>query len=489
MGFEIGLVLVAAAVVTIFFVIFVALAYLASRYKKVGPNEVLVISGRRNARLDPETGEKERVGFRLVRGGGAVILPVVERVDALSLELMTIEVRTEEVYTREGVPVTVDGVAQVKVASDDVALATAAERFLSKSRQDIEYVAHETLAGHLRAILGTLTVEEIYKDRDAFAQQVQQVSAGDLRNMGLGIDSFVIKDIQDTQGYLDALGQARLAQVKRDAAIGQAVAARDATIKSAEARQEGESAKYIAETKIAEANKNYQVQKATYDAETNRRKAEAELAYVLQQNITNQEVKEQEVQIEVVAKSKQIQVQEQEVSRKEQELTATVQKPAEAERYRVQTLAEAAKFETLTHAEGQASAIRSVGEAEGDAIRAKGLAEAEVVQATGFAEAEAMLKKAQAWQQYNEAAILQQLIEALPQVASAIAEPLSKMDRMVVISSGGEGGAGSSKVTRDVVDIVAQVPATLEAVTGVDLMAMLKNLPGVTGKKPSEPEA
>ncbi|MBU1879443.1 MAG: flotillin family protein, partial [Chloroflexi bacterium] len=132
---------------------------------------------------------------------------------------------------------------------------------------------------------------------------------------------------------------------------------------------------------------------------------------------------------------------------------------------------------------------RSVGEAEGDAIRAKGLAEAEVVQATGFAEAEAMLKKAQAWQQYNEAAILQQLIEALPQVASAIAEPLSKMDRMVVISSGGEGGAGSSKVTRDVVDIVAQVPATLEAVTGVDLMAMLKNLPGVTGKKPSEPEA
>jgi len=484
--FEIGLVLVAVAVVTVAFVIFVAIAYLASRYKKVGPNEVLVISGRRHTRVDPETGRKEKVGFRLVRGGGAIILPVVERVDALSLELMTIEVRTEDVYTLEGVPVTVDGVAQIKIASDDVALATAAERFLSKSRVDIEHVAHETLAGHLRAILGTLTVEEIYKDRDAFAQQVQQVSAGDLRNMGLGIDSFVIKDIRDEQGYLDALGQARLAQVKRDAAIGQAVAARDATIKSAEARQEGETAKFIAETKIAEANKNYLVQKATYDAETNRRKAEAELAYVLQQNITNQQVKEQEVQIEVVAKKKQIEVQEQEVARKERELMATVQKPAEAERYRVQTLAEAEKFKTLTQAEGQASAIRSVGQAEADAIRAKGLAEAEVVQAKGFAEAEAMLKKAQAWQQYNQAAILQQLIEALPQVAAAIAEPLSKMERMVVISTGGEG-AGSSKVTRDIVDMVTQVPATLEAITGVDLTETLKNLPGVLGKKPSEP--
>jgi flotillin len=470
--------------IAVFGIFFVAIGFLivyVSRVKKVGPNEVLVISGRKHVRINPLTGKEEEVSYRVVTGGRSFIYPVLERVDDLSLELMTIEVTTADVYTLEGVPVTVDGVAQVKIGSDEISIGTAAERFLSKSRSEIEHVAHETLAGHLRAILGALTVEQIYKEREAFAQQVQEVSTDDMGNMGLSIDSFVIKDIQDAQGYLDALGQARTAEVKRDATIGQANAARDATIKSAAARQEGETAKFQAETKIAESQKDYEVQKAAYAQDINRQKVKADLETDLQQRISQQQIKAEEVQVEVIEKQKQIEVQSQEAVRKERELEATVRKPAEAEQYRVKTLAEATRFETETKAAGQAEAIRATGKAEADATEAKGLAQAAVIREQGLAEAQAMEKKAQAWKQYNQAAIVQQLIDSLPQVAQAISEPLSKTERIVVISSGGDGnsGAGANRITADITNIVAQVPATVEALTGLDLMQTIKNLPGV----------
>jgi flotillin len=261
----------------------------------------------------------------------------------------------------------------------------------------------------------------------------------------------------------------------------------------------------VAQTKIAEANKDYSVQKAAYDAEVNRQKAQAELAYVLQQNITNQQVKEEEVEVEVVAKKKQIEVQQQEVARREKELEATVRKPAEAEQFRIRTIADGNKYQTVTAATGQSEGTRLVGQAEADAnksrglaqadiIRATGLAEAdankarglagaEVIQAQGFAEAEAMKRKAEAWAEYNQAAIIQQLIEAMPKIAAAIAEPLAKTERIVVISSGGDG-AGASKISQDVANIVAQVPATVEALTGVDLLKTIKDLPGVKASEP-----
>jgi flotillin len=469
----------AFALFGILFVLIGLGVFYSSRVKKVGPNQVLVISGRPNKWVNPVTGEAEIRNFRIVKGGRSFIWPVIERVDDLSLELMTIEVSTADVYTLQGVPVTVDGVAQIKIGSDDVSIGTAAERFLSKSAAEIEHVAHETLAGHLRAILGTLTVEQIYKDRDAFAQQVQGVSTDDLRNMGLTIDSFVIKDIRDDQGYLDALGQARTAEVKRDATIGQAHAARDATIKSAAARQEGETAKFEAETKIAESSKSYEVQKAAYAQEINRQQVKANMETDLQQRISQQQIKAEEVQVQVIEKQKQIEVQQQEAARKEQELLATVRKPAEAEQFRIQTLAQAKKFQTETEAMGQAEAIRATGQAEADATKAKGLAQAEVIRRQGLAEAEAMQKKAEAWQQYNQAAIIQQLIDSLPEVARAIAEPLAKTERIVVISSGGDGGAGASRVTADIANIVAQVPTTVEALTGLDLVQTIRNLPGI----------
>jgi flotillin len=475
--------------VGILFVMFVGFGFYASRYKKVGPNQVLVISGRRREMINPVSGQRERVGFRVVKGGGTFIIPVLERVDILSMEILTIEVEVRSVYTIEGVPVHVDGVAQIKIRGEDASIYTAAEQFLSKGPDGIVYVAHETLAGHLRAILGMLTVEEIYRDRDAFAQKVLEVSGSDLANMGLEIVSFVIKDIRDDKEYLESLGRTRTAEVKRDAVkgeaeaqrdatIAQANAARDATIQSAHARQEGETAKYGAETKIASAQRDYRVQKAQYDETANREEVKAELARTLQEKITSQEITAQEVQIEVVAKHKQIEVQEQEVQRRAKELEATVEKPAAAEKYRIETLANARKHQIETEAAGEAEATRLRGKGQADATKATGLAEAEVIQAQGFAEAEAMEKKAAAWQKYNQAAIIQQLIEALPRVAAAVAQPLAQTDRIVIINSGGDG-AGASKITADVTNIIAQVPATLEALTGVNLIEALQSLPGI----------
>lgn len=478
------------AIFALLFVLLTLAFVYSTRYKKVGPNEVLVVSGRKREMINPVTGQPETVGFRIVKGGGTFIWPVVERVDDLSLEIMTIDVITQKVYTVQGVPVTVDGVAQVKVRGDDVSIFTAAEQFLSKTEDEIRQVALQTLEGHLRAILGTLTVEEIYKDRDAFAQQVQEVAAGDLANMGLSIISFTIRDIRDDEGYLNALGKARTAEVKRDATIGEALASRDARIRAAEAKQSAREAEFTAETRIAEAEKKFQVQKARYDGEVNREKAEAELAYPLQQAITNQKIKAEEVQIEVVDKQKQIEVQQQEVQRRERELEATVRKPAAAEQYRIETLAKAKRFQVETEAEGEAAAVRRVGEAEADANRARGLAQAEVEQAQGLAQAEvirqqgladaeAKAKKAEAWARYNQAAIIDQLLVALPDVAGAVAQPLSKTDRIVVIGGDGSGGAGTSRITRDVTDIIAQVPAAVEALTGIDIIGTLQDLSGV----------
>ncbi len=253
---------------------FLLLYMVFSRYTKVGPNQVLIVSGKKHKLEDGTT-----VGFRIVKGGGTFVMPIFEKVDLLSLELLTIDVQTPEVYTSKGVPVKVDGVAQIKVKGDDISIRTSAEQFLGKAVDEIRNIATQTLEGHLRAILGTMTVEEIYQNRDAFASKVQEVAAGDMANMGLGIVSFTIRDIRDTQGYLDALGKPRIAQVKRDAQIAQAEADRDAMIKSSQATQAGQEAKFAADSKIAEAQRDYQTNVAGYQAVVNQKKAEADLAY------------------------------------------------------------------------------------------------------------------------------------------------------------------------------------------------------------------
>jgi len=487
--------LVPMVVIGVVAVIFIFMMIWANRYTKVGPNEVLIISGRKRIITDPD-GNKRRVGFRILKGGGTFVIPVIERTDRLSLEVITLDVNTPEVYTAPGVPVMVDGVAQIKVKGDDISIATAAEQFLSKSRADLLNIALQTVEGHLRAILGTMTVEDIYRNRDEFAQKVQEVAASDMANMGLQIVSFTLRDIRDKQGYLEALGRPRTAQVKRDAIVAQAEADRDATIKSAEANQAGETAKFAAETKIALSQRDYEMKKAEFDASVNEKKAESDLAYDLQKYKTGQLVKKEEIQVNIIEKERMIEVQEKETIRKERELEATIRKPADAERYRIQALAEAEKFRVEMEARGQAEATKAKGLAEADVIKARGLAEAEsqqargvaeaeVIKVQGLAEAEAMEKKAQAWKNYNQAAITQMFVEALPKIAQAIAEPLSKTEKIVIVNSGNDG-AGASKITKDITNIIAQLPPVIEALTGTNLEDLLKKIPGSSTTKSAD---
>lgn len=432
----------------------------------VGPNEALVRSG---------GGEQPKV----VVGGRMLVLPIFHRSQRLPLSVMTLHVKTENVYTGEGVAVSVDGVAQVKVARSEEAIRTAAQQFLGKTELEVQDVPLQTLEGHQRAILGTMTMEDIYQDREKFAAQVRTVASPDLAGMGLEIVSFTIRDIKDPGGYLDALGVRRTAEVRRDATIGQAEAERDAGIRSAEAKREQEAATYEAETRIAESERGYNVQKAAYDREVNARRAEAELADELQRAKTQQEIRREEVEIDVVERAKQIELQEQEIQRRERELEATVRKPAEAERYRIETLAEGDRNAVVANATAEAESTRRQGEAQAEVIRLTGQAEAEAIEAKGAAEAAAMQLKAEAWKQYGEAAVIQQVLETLPAVAEAVAQPLARTDRIVMFGGGDGGGTGASRLTRDITRTVAQVPEVIESLTGIDIVGSIKNIPGL----------
>jgi flotillin len=482
---DLGPGLIALVVGGLLLMIFIFGAVFVSRYTKVGPNEVLIVSGRQLRVVDGQ-GREKIVGFRLQKGGGTFVWPVLEKAEVLSLELMTIDVKTPSVYSITGVPVKVDGVAQIKVRGEDVAIRTAAEQFLSKTPTEIMAIAHQTLEGHLRAIIGRLTVEELYKDRDKFAQNVQTESATDFANMGLQIISFTIKEVTDDQGYLDALGKPQIAEVKKNAIVGQANADREATIRSSEAHQAAQTARYQAETQVAKSQRDYEMQRADYQASINQKKAESDLAYDLQKFKSQQSVKVEEMKVQDIEKERQIEI-------KQKELMATVQRPAEAERFRIQQIAEAQKFQTIAEAEAKASAAQNIGRgeaeavkakglAEAEAVKAKGLAEAEVILAKGQAEAEAMRKKAEAWRAYNEAAIAQMFIERLPELARAIAEPLGRTDKITIVSTGGEG-MGASKVTKDIVDIIGQLPPVLEGVSGVSLKDLIQKIPGVQKKQ------
>ena len=433
-------------------------------FHTTGPNQALIISG----------GGKEP---KVVVGGRVFVMPILQRVQTLSLEVMTLTPSTNRVYTKEGVAVSVDGVAQVKVKGDSIL--RAAQQFLGKRLAEIEEVALQTLEGNQRAILGTMTVEEIYQDREGFASRVLSVGSTDMDNMGLEIVSYTIREIQDEQGYLEALGIPRTAEVKRDAAIAQAEADRDSAIRSALADQESQAARFSADTVIAESERDFSIQKAAYDQETNARRAAAELAYALQEAKTKQDIRLEEMQIDVIERQKQIEVQQQEVLRREQELDATIRRPAEAERFQLVTIAEGNKARVVAEAEAEADAIRVRGQAEADAIRAKGLAEAE-----------AMHRKADAWKEYGQAALIEQLFQTLPQVAEAVAQPLAKTDRIVMISSGNDdsAGMGASRLTRDVTNIIAQIPEVIEALTGIDVLGSLKNLKAVKTTEELEAE-
>ncbi len=497
------LLLLPVVVLVVVLALFIAGWLFSRNYIKVSPNAVAVFSGRKRRLPDGKV-----VGYRLVRGGAALRIPLLEKVEYLSLNVMTIPLEIKRAYTLKGVPVSVKAVANVKIRSDDMSLQAASERFLGMTHDVIQKVIFQTLEGHLRSILGTLTVEEINNDRGSFAQKLTSEAAADLEKMGLGVDVLTIQEISDEEEYLNALGKRRTAEVKRDATIGEAEATRDAKIKSALALQEGEQARFAAEAEIAQAQRDFMIRQAQYQAEIETQKATAAQAGPLSQAKARQGVVAEEVKVDRQRTQEMISVQEQEVLRKQRELEATVIKPAEADRLAAIVRAEAAKQAAILEAEGRrsaliamaeaeqeklrkegagrASAVEAEGRAEAAKVEAIGLAQAKAIEAQGVAEATAILRKAEAWKQFNEAAKLQTILEKLPAILqsssgvfAAVAAPMGNIDKMVVIDQGAASPGGGSpsleRIAKTSPAVVFSLLQQLEAL-GLSLPAVLQQL-------------
>ena len=405
---------------------------------------------------------------KIVVGRRVFVIPVLQKVQSLSLEMVMVRVESPKVHTKQGVAVSVVAMAAVKVAESEDAIRIAARQFLGRTAGEFADLAREILAGHQRSVLSAMTVEEIHENPDALARQIRKSSSGDMAKMGLEIVSLMVNDIGDDEGYLDALGVGRAAEVRRDAAIKRAEAESAAGIRNSQSERERQAARYEADTAIADARRVYDVQKAEFEREVNTRQAEAELAYQLQEAKTKQAIRQEELNVEIMERQQQIEVEEQEIARREKELAATIRKPAEAERYRMQIIAEGTKARIIAEAE-----------AEAEAMKLRGEAQAEVIRARGFAEADVIKRKTELCGRYGQAALIQQLLEDLPEVARAMVQPPANIDGSVVINAGNSGadGAGAPKSQRDIISAVGQIPSLVAALTGIDLVAALKGLP------------
>eukprot|EP00092_Neocalanus_flemingeri_P064390 GFUD01078140.1.p1 GENE.GFUD01078140.1~~GFUD01078140.1.p1 ORF type:complete len:430 (+),score=173.08 GFUD01078140.1:195-1484(+) len=412
-----------------------------------GPNEALVISGMFQ-------GGKPT----FINGGRAIVCPCIQTVQRIPLNTMTLEVHSPRVYTSQGVPISVVGTAQVKInGSSEEMLGYAAEQFGGKPVDQILNICLETMEGHQRAIMGNMSVEEIYRDRKTFSKKVFEVASVDLHNMGIAVISYTLKDVRDEVGYLASLGQARTAQVKRDALIGEAEAKKESTIAEALAEEQRMESKLANDTEIARSKRDFELKKAVYDTEVNTAKAEAEMAYSLQAAKVQAKIKEEEMQVKVVERTQNIAIQEQEIMRREKELDSKVRKPAEAEKYRLEKIAEAERQKVVLEAEAEAEAVALRGEAEAYAIEVK-----------AKAEAEQMAKKADAWKEYKEAALVDMMLKVLPKIAAEVAGPLSETNKITMVATG-DGPIGASRVTNEVLDIMGSLPDTVKKMTGVDI--------------------
>jgi flotillin len=449
------------------------MSFLANLYRKAGPNEAIVVYG--------------LGGTRVVKGHGTLVFPMVQNWRQLSLELMSFDVAPQQdLYTKQGVAVTVEAVAQIKVKSDQESILTAAEQFLTKTPDQRESLIRLVMEGHLRGIIGQLTVEEIVKQPEMVGDRMRSTCADDMNKMGLEVISFTIKEVRDKNEYIVNMGRPDIARIKRDAdvataeadrdtAIKRAVATREAAVARAQADQERVLAETLSLAKQAEAQRDLEVKKAQYLEVTKKQQAQADKAYDIQANIMQQQVITEQVRVQQVEKEGQIKVQEAEINRREKELIATVLKGAEIERQRIETLAAAEKQRLTAEAEGQASAIRANGEAE-----------AEIIFKKGEAEAKAMNVKAEAFQEYNQAAIIDKLFTSMPEIVRALATPLSNVDKITIISTGNDGAAGVNKITGDITKMAAQVPALFETLSGMSLSDLLGKVRQL-GDKPGKP--
>ncbi|MER5743036.1 flotillin family protein [Streptomyces sp. NPDC059913] len=440
-----------------------------TRYKVAGPSEAFIITGRRGKKsTDPVTGRTsiDNSGQKVVVGGGVFVVPFVQQKFTLDLSSRHIPIAVRGAVTLRGVKSNLEGVAIVKVGGSEEAIRAAAQRFLQQ-QDGIVGFTQEVLSGALRAIVGRMSVEDIIRDRAAFAGQVAEEAEASLSGQGLILDAFQIQDITTEGSYLEDLGRPEAARAKQEADIAEAIA-----------KRASEQARLKAAEEIAIAERTFYLKQAEIKAETEAAAAQANAAGPLAEAARQQDIL-----------AEQEKVAERQAALTDRELDTKIRKPADAARYQAEQEAEARRIAQVKEAEADAERARLTGQGEklhrsalADAVRIEGEAEAAAIAARGSAEAEAMHKKADAFERYGDAAVLQMLVEVLPQVVAKASEPLSAVDKMTVISTD-----GASQLSRTVTDNVAQGMELLSSTTGVDLGALLQNLQSKSGKKPGTP--
>lgn len=446
----------------IFGLIVVVLFFLLC-WRKVPADKAMVI-----------TGLKKRV----LSGKGGFMIPIIETSCIISLENISMTTDVHEAPSKQGIFVDVVGTAIVKVKNDEESILRAVEQFCTgrKDEQTVDTISRmveQILEGKLRGIVSTLTVEQINEDRAAFEQKIEADIREELRSMGLELLSYSILKISTQGGYLENRAIPQIAKAKADADIATAERRRDTEISTANAFREGEKAKLQAETEIAESERDKQIKLEGFRAEKDRAKADADVAYKLRQIENEGLVAEQEAQL---AKKNALVV--------EEKLVAEVKKPAEARKYETEIKAEADKIKAIRQAEAEAEAIKIKAkaeaeakkieaEAEADAIRKKGEAEADTIKAKGIAEAQAKEELAKAMAKYGEAAVIELVVNRLPEIMREVARPIENVDKITIIDNGGKEGA--SKISKVVTDVAANGFQTLKDITGLDLTEVINN--------------
>ncbi len=442
------------------------------RYKKAGPDEALIVFGRRKLlgkKVRSAAGEIE--GFRIIRGGGTFVWPAWEQYEILSLRMMTLDIDLRHVYTIQGIPINVKAVAQVKVEGGIDNIRRAAEGFLGVPVDQVQATIKETVAGHLRGIIGTLTVEELYRDQKSFQEKVRDEAHRDLEGMGFEFRSFVFQAIQDDEGYLNALGQPKIQEALKGARIATANADRDAAIEEEQARQQKEQKRLDVDREIADSDKALSLKKAAIRKEVDVADAQAvkagEMELKVQDiQIADREVERQKLELNASVREK-ADAHKYEAERNADAEQYTVERQAAAERKRREEAAQAVKAEGIAKAEAESTMRRDIGLAEADAIRAK-----------GEAEAEARRLLAEALKLYNEAGLSIEALKVLPEIAAAISEPLSRAGATTIISQGaGRGdGTGAARLTEDVTQVLSQLGPIMQQLAGVDISKLLRDV-------------
>ncbi|MET0324961.1 MAG: SPFH domain-containing protein [Ilumatobacteraceae bacterium] len=436
----IGLILLVVLVLAI-------VGIVVSRIKVAGPNEAFIVTGRKGKPVtNPETGSisTDLSGQKVVMGASVFVLPVIQKLASIDLSARQISVSVGSAVSAQGIKCSLEGVAIVKVGGAEDSIRAAAQRFLGQ-QEHIEHFTQEVLAGSLRSIVGRLSVEEIVKDRAAFAREVAEEAETSLTNQGLVLDTFQLQDIQTEGDHLKNLGRPEAARAEKEAAIAESIA-----------RREAAQARIKAEEEIAVADRELALRKASILAETDAATAQAEAAGPIAKAAKDQEV--------IAAQE---QVAERQALLRERQLDTEVRKPADAERYAVETAAEGAKARTLREAEAE----QARREAAAHALRAEGEAEAAAILARGTAEADAMGKKADAYGQFGEAAVLDLLVTMLPKLVAEAAAPMGSIDKLTVIST-----EGASDLTKSVSTNVTQGMQLASDLLGIDLGTMFQRL-------------